>query len=421
MPNTVLTLMGIALFILLSAFFSGMEIAYLSSDRLTMEIKKDRKTANAAILRILFANPDLCITTLLVGNNIVLVVYGLLMSAFIDPLLSKLSLADGLIIVLDSFIATFFIIIFGEYRPKSYFKRKANQVMQRFSFAMFFFYVILYPISVFCVLLTKIISWFTGRGNNTGLAPKLTVVDLEHYLSNNFDNEGNGGELNTEVKIMQKAIDFSEVKARDCMVPRNELVACDLNTPLEQLKSMFVLSGLSKIIVYNQGIDEVVGYIHAQEVFRGEGWQKRIKKALYVPESIFGHKLMKLLMQSKRSMAIVIDEMGGTAGIVTLEDLVEEIFGEIEDEHDKATIVIKQTAENVYILSGRAEIDEVNETCNLSIPDEDEYNTIAGFIISEHRSIPKRGETVTIGNYVFEILRSSSTRIELVKLSITEY
>lgn len=416
MPSVLILLTSIVLVVILSAFFSGMEIAYLSSDRLTMEINKDKKTFKGAVLRMLFRNPDLYIATMLVGNNIVLVIYGLLMSALIDPALRALGLPAGLIIVLDSLIATFFIIIFGEYIPKSRFMHNANRAMQRYSLLVLLFYILLFPISILATLLTKLFSLLVGRGSSADITAKLTVVDLEQYLSENYDGEE--GHLDTEVKIMQKAIDFSNVKARDCMVPRNELIACEINTSLEDLKKIFVSTGISKVIVFKDGIDEVVGYIHAQEVFRGEGWQKRIKNAPYVPESMFGHKLMKQLMQTNRSLAVVVDEMGGTAGIITLEDLVEEIFGEIEDEHDKTKIIIHQASDSVFIISGRAEIDEINESCGINLPEEDEYNTLAGLIISIHRSIPQKGETVTFEKFTFHILRSTSTRIELVKLTV---
>lgn len=421
MPTSIpLLLLSIVVAVILSAFLAGMEMAYLSSDRLTIELIKDKKTVRGAILRLFYNTPSLYITTMLVGNNIILVIYSLLMSALIDPFLHSFGLPAGLIIILDSLIATFFIIIFGEYRPKRYFIENANTLMKHYAVPVLFFYILLIPINFLCTLFTKFLSWIIGQGGNSDISTKLTVVDLEQYLSENYDKEGTGGTLDTEVKIMQKAIDFSEVKARNCMVPRNELIACELNTTLEELKKIFVSSGISKIIVYKEGIDEVVGYIHAQEVFRGEGWQQRIKKAPYVPESMYGQKLMKQLMQSNRSLAVVIDEMGGTAGIITLEDLVEEIFGEIQDEHDKATIVIRKIGENEFILSGRAEIDEINETCDIELPEEGEYNTLAGLIISHHRSIPERGKIVEIGRFSFEILRSTSSRIELVRLTIND-
>lgn len=418
--HIIYTLVGIVLLILFSAFFSGMEIAFLSSDRLSLEISKEKKNAKGAVQRILFHNPDIYIATMLVGNNIVLVLYGLLMSVLIDPWLQFMKLPAGMIILVDSLFATFVIIIFGEYRPKRRFMLNANRAMQRYSYPLFLFYILLYPISLIATLLTRFLSWITGKGASADLTPKLTISDLERYLDDSRGESTAEGSLDTEVKIMQKAIDFSDVKARDCMVPRNELIACEFETSFDELKDKFVSTGLSKIVVYKEGIDNVVGYIHAQEVFRGEDWQSRIKKAPYVPESIYGYKLMTQLMQSKCSLAVVIDEMGGTAGIITLEDLVEEIFGEIEDEHDKSKITIHRTANNVFILSGRAEIDEINETLDLHLPEDDEYNTLAGLILKYYRSIPKKGEKVVVDRFSFEILRSTSSRIELVRLTLLE-
>lgn len=414
------TIICILALILLSAFFSGMEIAYLASNRLMLEIDKDRGGARGFVLGKLFRNPDNYIATMLVANNIVLVMYGLLMSELISPLLQKGGLEPWLVIVVESLIATFLIIIFGEYMPKSSFKRNANGNMQRYAGLVFFFYILLYPISAFCTWLTRMFWRLPGRPGSGTLAPKLTIIDLDHYLSSNISAEGTSGELDTEVKIMQKAIDFSDIRARDCMVPRNEVVACELSTSLETLKKIFVKTGLSKLVVYQESIDDVVGYVHAQEVFKGEGWQQRMKKALFVPESIYGHKLMKELMQCNRSLAIVIDELGGTAGIVTLEDLVEEIFGEIEDEHDKARIVFRKIDDKHYIFSGRAEIDEINERFDLELPEEDDYNTLAGLILNHHRSIPRKNEVVEVGRFSFTIIRSSSTRIELIKLILLD-
>lgn len=412
-------LAAIVVLVIFSAFFSGMEIAYISSNRLMLEIDKDKGGVKGFILGRLFRSPDKYITTMLVANNLVLVMYGLLFSMLIDPPLQRMGLPPALVIILDSVIATFFIIIFGEYMPKSHMKKRANANMQRYAPLVFFFYIIFYPITAFCTWLTRLFSKAKNR-NDLTLAPKLTVIDLDHYLSSNLSSEGALGELETEVKIMQKAIDFSDLKARDCMIPRNEVVACSINTDLQTLRKQFVSTGLSKIIVYKDTIDEVLGYIHAKEIFAGSGWQQRMKKALFVPESIYGQKLMTELMASNRSLAVVLDELGGMAGIITLEDLVEEIFGEIEDEHDKENIVYRRLDDKTFVLSGRAEIDEINERFDIDLPEGDDYNTVAGFIISEHRSIPQRGEVVTIGAFSFSILRASSTRVELVKLTITD-
>ena len=413
---------ALLLLIAFSALFSGMEIAYLSTDRLRLLIDKSRGGPVSSVLRRLFRNTGLYITTMLVGNNIVLVMYGLVMSALLNPLLERL-IPDWAVLILNSLIATFIILIFGEYLPKSYFKRNANQSMRRFAFPIYFIFILLYPVSLLCALISRMFIWMSGSANKEqAIAAKLTTIDLDHYLSVSAQSDGTAGKqpLDTEVKILQNAIDFSSVKARDCMVPRNEIVACDISASVEELKQLFVQTGYSKVVVYRDSIDDIVGYVHSSEMFRGPDWQHRMRKALFVPESAFGHKLMRQLMLRKQSLAVVIDELGGTAGIITLEDLVEEIFGEIEDEHDKETIVAKQIDEHNWVLSGRIEIDELNERFGLDLPEADDYNTLAGFVIHHCGSIPKSKEQVTIDKYRFTILKSTSSRIELLRLNILD-
>lgn len=418
---SLLPYLGLIVLLIFSAFFSGMEIAYLTSDRLRVEVDLSKGGWSSKALKMLFRNPDNYVTTMLVGNNIVLVMYGLLMSYILDPYLEHFIHSSGLLVLADSLLSTLVIIIFGEYLPKSQFKRNPNSAMRHFSLLAAFFYFVLYPLTLFCAFLSKGFFRLMGvRGNQSVVHKRLTTVDLDHYLSETLSHDDDQGALDTEVKIIQNAIDFSDVQARDCMIPRSEMVACDLDTPLEELRDIFVRTGLSKVIVYDGSVDNVVGYIHSSEMFRGEEWQKRMKKALFVPESTFGHKLMKQLMQRKQSIAIVVDELGGTAGIVTMEDLVEEIFGDIEDEHDKKQLVIRQLDEHNYIFSARCEIDLLNEDFHLNLPESDEYNTLAGLILAHHGDIPKTREIVSIGKFRFTILRSISTRIELVKLTLTD-
>lgn len=420
-PLSLLSVLGVIALLILSAFFSGMEIAYLTSDRLRVEVDLSKGGVVSKALKMLFRNPDRYVTTVLVGNNIVLVMYGLLMSLILDPYLEQFIHSGWLLVLVDSLISTLVIIVFGEYLPKSQFKRNPNSAMRHFSLLSAFFYFLLLPITLFCSVLSRGFLRLMGvRGNQAVVHRHLTTIDLDHYLSDTLLHDDDQGTLNTEVKIIQNAIGFSDVRARDCMVPRSEVVACDLATPLETLRGIFVSTGLSKIIVYDGSIDNVVGYIHSSEMFRGDDWQERMKQALFVPESVFGHKLMKQLMQRKQSVAIVVDELGGMAGIVTMEDLVEEIFGDIEDEHDKKQLVIRQIDDSNYIFSARCEIDLINEEYHLNLPESDEYNTLAGLILAHHGDIPKTREIVEIGKLRFTILRSSSTRIELVKLTLLD-
>ena len=411
----------LVLIVILSAFFSGSEIAYLSVDRLRIELDRDKGGGRGYVLSMLYNHPDRFISTMLVGNNIVLVVYGLLMSRLLNPLLSFFIAYDWLSLIVNTLLSTFFIVVFGEYLPKASFRRNPNETIDHFLYPLAFFYVLLYPLSLFCTAISRLFILIVApKGKNKPTARRLTTIDLNHYLAeNNGENVNGGHELDTEVKIIRKAIDFSNVQARDCMIPRNEIVACDYDTDMEDLKQLFIQSGLTKIVVYKENIDNVVGYIHSSEMFKGEDWQERLKSAVFVPESMFGNKLMEILMQQKKSIAIVIDELGGTAGLITLEDLVEEIFGDIQDEHDTNSIIAKKQDENTYILSGRLEIDDANERLNLNLPESDDYLTIAGLILSAYPHIPNPGEVVVIDRFSFRILRSSESKIDLVKLTIT--
>ena len=311
-PFSLLSVLGVIALLILSAFFSGMEIAYLTSDRLRVEVDLSKGGVVSKALKMLFRNPDRYVTTVLVGNNIVLVMYGLLMSLILDPYLEQFIHSGWILVLVDSLISTLVIIVFGEYLPKSQFKRNPNSAMRHFSLLSAFFYFLLLPITLFCSVLSRGFLRLMGvRGNQAVVHRHLTTIDLDHYLSDTLLHDDDQGTLNTEVKIIQNAIGFSDVRARDCMVPRSEVVACDLATPLETLRGLFVSTGLSKIIVYDGSIDNVVGYIHSSEMFRGDDWQQRMKQALFVPESVFGHKLMKQLMQRKQSVAIVVDGRNG--------------------------------------------------------------------------------------------------------------
>ena len=418
----VYTLTGIAVLILFSAFFSGSEMAYLSADRLRIELVKSRGGLVAGILKRLYRRPDRFVTSMLVGNNVVLVLYGILMARLLDPVWARMGLTAGLLPVLfNSLVSTFIIVILGEYLPKVTFRRSANKSVYRAAAPLLLLYVLLYPFTLICTGISNLFIWMLDpKQRHRAPATKLTTIDLDNFLSaNSGGGSSEGGNLDTEMKIMRNALDFSKIQARNCMIPRNEIVGCSVETPLEELKKTFVESGLSKIVIYRENIDNVVGYIHSAEVFKGDPWQSHLKKAVFAPESMYGSKLMQQLMQSQTSMAIVIDELGGTSGLITLEDLVEEIFGDIKDEHDTNAIVAKKQDDFNYILSGRLEIDDANEQLGLSLPESDEYMTVAGFILSTRPHIPDPGEVVVIGNYSFKILRSTESKIELVKLTIT--
>lgn len=316
----------------------------------------------------------------------------------------------------------FIILVTGEFLPKTLFKINPNLVLKVCAFPLLICYVILYPISQLSSGLSYLFLRMFGMKINKEASDKaFGKVDLDYFVQTSIDNAEDEEELDTEVKIFQNALDFSSIKIRDCIVPRTEVVAVDLTTSLEELKSLFVESGISKIIVYDGNIDNVVGYIHSSEMFRNPAdWRNNVKEVPIVPETMAAHKLMKLFMQQKKTIAVVVDEFGGTSGIVSLEDLVEEIFGDIEDEHDNTSYVCKQIGESEYVLSGRLEIEKVNETFNLDLPEEDDYMTVGGLILNRYQSFPKLHEVVTIEKFQFKIIKVTATKIELVRLKVVE-
>ncbi|MCC8199091.1 MAG: hemolysin family protein [Tannerellaceae bacterium] len=405
-----------------SAFFSGMEIAFISSNKLRYELDKKRKTFSSKILDIFYNNPNQFISTMLVGNNIALVIYGLQMAIILEPYIAKVVSNGALIVLIQSLISTILILFTAEFIPKTIFKINPNFSLSLFAVPLYIFYIILYPISRFSSLISfGILRLFGAKNLDDSSDRTLGRVDLDHYLQQSREDGKKNSDMDTEVKIFQNALDFSSVRLRDCIVPRTEIVACDTHSSIEELKAKFTETGLSKILVYNENIDDIIGYIHSSELFKNpEDWTQHINTISIVPETMAANKLMKMLMGEKKSLAVVVDEFGGTAGIVTLEDLVEEIFGEIEDEHDTKSHVAKQTGENEYVLSGRIEIDTVNEMFSLDLPESDDYVTVAGFILHSYQKFPKLNETITIDKFIFKILKVTATKIELVKLKIGE-
>ena len=411
----------IFLCLIASAFFSGMEIAFLSSDKLRLELDRSRGGVSARILGLFYSRPDHFITTMLLGNNVALVIYGLLTAVLMEPWLkSLLGENDGLILLAQSVLSTLLILFVGEFLPKVTFRANPNRTMRFFAGILFLVYLLLYPFAWIIGLITRAILFLAGqRTSSVAIRPQLSSLDLEYYLTHSSD-DGQASGIETEVKIIQNAISFSGLQVRDCLRPRNEIVGASIDSTRAHLEELFIRTGLSKLIVYKENIDEVVGYIHSSEMFRGDDWQKRIVSALFVPESMQASTLMRLLMQKKKSIAVVIDELGGTAGMVTLEDIVEELFGDIEDEHDRQKRVAKRLDDRTFVFSGRMEIDDINEKFGLTPPEDEDFMTIAGYILYHHPSIPSQGQILEIGDLRFEILRSTSTKIVLVKMTLPE-
>jgi CBS domain containing-hemolysin-like protein len=313
-------------------------------------------------------------------------------------------------------------LVTGEFLPKTLFKINPNLMLRVCAIPLFICYVILFPVSKFASGLSYLFLRIFGmKVNKEASAKAFGKVDLDYFIQSSIENAESEEELDAEVKIFQNALDFSNIKIRDCIVPRTEVVAVDLTTTLEELKCLFVESGISKIIVYDGNIDNVVGYIHSSEMFRNPvDWRNNVKEVPIVPETMSAHKLMKLFMQQKKTIAVVVDEFGGTAGIVSLEDLVEEIFGDIEDEHDNTSYVCKQLGEREYVLSARLEIEKVNETFGLDLPESDDYLTVGGLILNRYQSFPKLHEVIEVDNYQFKIIKVTATKIELVRLKVIE-
>lgn len=407
----------------LSAFFSGMEIAFVASNRLLMKVGKDQSGLSQHCLKVFYANPNSFVSTMLVGNNIVLVVYGILFARIFDGLWQLAGISnDATLVMLDSICSTLVILFTGEFLPKTLFKSNPNRLMSLLAPVAYLFYIVLWPISRFSTLLSRLFLRLLGvkmeEGNNDGT---FTKVDLDDLVQSSIDNTPQGGEVDDEMKIFQNALDFPDLKVRDCMVPRTEINAVPYDCTADELQQKFVESGNSKILIYKEDIDHIVGYIHTLELFRArEKWHDHIRQMPFVPETMAAQKLMQIFLGQKKSIGVVVDEFGGTSGIVSLEDIVEEIFGDIEDEHDNTNYIAKQTADGDYILSGRLEIDKANELFNLGLPDSGEYKTINGLILHAYQSFPKLNEVVKVGKYHFKIVKKTMTKIEVVRLHVAE-
>lgn len=412
----------ILLSIVFSAYFSGMEIAFVSSNKLRFELEKG-DSLSGRILTVFYNNPSNFISTMLVGNNIILVLYGIWMAKLIgERLIPGLKTNEALLVAVETIISTLIILFSGEFLPKTLFKINPNFILKFFCLPTFLFYILLYPVSKFATWLSTFLLRLVGvnieknAGNKT-----FTKVDLDHFIQSSIGTNVDTEAIDAEVKIFQNVLDFSNIKVRDCMVPRTEVVAVDTETSLEELKATFIKYGYSKIIVYKEDIDHVIGYIHSSEMFKQiTDWTTHLRSIPIVPETMTAQNLMRIFAQQKRTIAAVVDEFGGTSGVVALEDLLEELLGEIEDEHDTPSLIATQTGENEYVLSGRVEIEEANEKFGLELPEDPLYQTIGGLILSENQSFPRPKDIITIGKYQFQMLKVTAQKIELVKLRVIE-
>lgn len=414
-------IIGIVISMIFSAFFSGMEIAFVSSNRMLAEMDKDKQGFSSRLLQIFYHHPNNFVSTMLVGNNIALVVYGILIAQLFDNTIFK-GMDVAFTVPADTILSTLIVLFTGEFLPKTLFKSNPNRLLTIFAIPAYLCYVVLWPISRFSTMLSRIILRIFGfKVEKEKNDDAFTKVDLDYLVQTSIDNAENEDEIDEEVKIFQNALEFADTKVRDCMVPRTEIKAVEDNCSLDDLMTVFVDSGKSKIIVYHEDIDHITGYIHSAEMFREpEKWLENIQQMPFVPETMTARKLMQMFLQQKKSLAVVVDEFGGTSGIVSLEDIVEEIFGEIEDEHDSSNLVAKRLSDGEYMLSGRLEIDAINEKFDLDLPESEDYMTLGGLILHYYQSFPKLNEVVKIGRFEFRIIKNTMTKIELVKLKVVE-
>ena len=415
-------IIGLIVSMVFSAFFSGMEIAFVSSNRLRVEMDRDKHGLSQRALDVFYKHPSHFISTMLVGNNIALVVYGILFAQIFDATLFA-SLSDGGRVTCDTLLSTLVVLFTGEFLPKTIFKSNPNGLLTFFALPAYLCYILLWPISRFSTFLSRGLLRLVGvKIPKATEGKEFTKVDLDYLVQSSIDNAKNDAEIEDEVELFHNALDFADTKVRDCMVPRTEIDAIDVeDCTVEQLRNMFVESGHSKMIVYRGDIDHIIGYIHSSELFKHfTHIAKHIQQMPFVPETMAARKLMHIFLQQKKSLAVVVDEFGGTSGIVSLEDIVEEITGDIEDEHDNQKYVAKQLADGDYMLSARLEIEKVNELFGLELPESDDYMTVGGLILHEYQSFPKLNEVVQIGRFQFKIVKNTMTKIELVRLKVVQ-
>jgi CBS domain containing-hemolysin-like protein len=397
-----------------------MEIAFVSSNRLRAEMDRDKNGLSQRAIDIFYRHPANFVSTMLVGNNIALVIYGILFARIFDATLFS-SLSDGMRVTADTLLSTVVVLFTGEFLPKTIFKSNPNAMFSIFALPAWLCYVLLYPISRFSTLMSRgLLRLFGVKLPKETEDKEFTKVDLDYLVQSSIDNAKDEDELDDEVELFHNALDFADTKVRDCMVPRTEIDAVDIEEcTVDELRNKFIESGHSKIVVYRDDIDHIVGYVHSSELFtQFTDISKHIQQMPFVPETMAARKLMHIFLQQKKSLGVVVDEFGGTSGIVSLEDIVEEITGDIEDEHDNKKYVAKQLSDGDYMLSARLEIEKVNELFDLDLPESDEYMTVGGLILHEYQSFPKLNEVVKIGRFEFKIIKNTMTKIELVRLRV---
>lgn len=410
--------------LILAAFFSGMEIAFISSNKIYLEIEKKQDSFISKILTKLTEKPSQFIAAMLIGNNLALVVYGYFMGSL---LMNWLQSFDYLFSPVSTFfiqtiLSTFVVLITAEFFPKIFFQIYSNVLIKFFAIPAYAFYRLFYYVSTFIIWISDFILKKFFRTDGDEIQLYFSKIELGNYITEQMSTVEDDEEVDSEIQIFQNALEFSGVKARDIMSPRTEIVAVDLYDSVTELKEMFVETGYSKIMVYENSLDEIIGYVHSFDLFKKP---KNIKSVVipveFVPETIYIKEVLDLLIKKRKSVAVVIDEYGGTSGMITIEDIVEELFGEIEDEHDSdEELIEKEVEQDVYLFSARFDVEYLNETYKLEIPESDSYGTLGGFIVDFTKEIPQKGAIIAIGNYHFVIEEATNKKIELVKMTVKE-
>lgn len=399
----------IAVVLMFSAFFSGTEIAFVSSNKLRFEMDREDSGLTSRIIDVFYKHPSNFISTILVGNNIALVIYGILMAQLIDGLF------------LQTVVSTTIVLFTGEFLPKTLFRINPNRALRICALPALVFYILLWPISKFTSGLSHMLLFLLGmRVPKEKQEEGFRKADLDHLIQSNIDNIDNEDMLEDEVKIFQNALDFRNVKVRDCIVPRTEIVAVSMEATLNEIRTQFTDSGISKLIIYKEDLDDIVGFLHSSEMFRlapNDDWTHCIRETPIVPETMSAQKLLSMLMGQKKSIAVVVDEFGGTSGIVTVEDLVEEIFGDIEDEHDNTNYIAKKLPTGEYHISARMEIEKVNDILDIDLPEGDDYITVGGWILNEYQSFPKLNDVIQCGKWNVKVIKKTASKIEEVIIS----
>ena len=415
--------------LILSAFFSGMEIAYVSSNKIHIEIEKKQNDLIAKVLTRLTKKPSKFIATMLVGNNLALVVYAYYMGGILQNWLEVADFGYAWLtsffvefsLVTQTIISTLLVLITAEFLPKVFFQIYANTLLKFFAIPAYLFYMAFSFLSSFIIWISdKVLKkFFKTEGDEVQLA--FTKVELGNYITEQMESVETSEELDSEIQIFQNALEFSEVKSREVMIPRTEMVAVDRKDPIAELRELFTETGLSKILVYQNSIDDIVGYVHSFELFKKpKSLEEVLMPVIFVPETMLVKDVLSILIKKRKSIAVVIDEYGGTSGMMTVEDIVEELFGEIEDEHDSVLLIEEEMGDNTYKFSARLEVDYINETYKLELPEDENYETLGGLIVNHTEGIPEENEIVDIEGYQFHILETTNTKIELVQVRVLD-